>query len=152
VESFDAITDRSLAKIPTGHLGLAWDYLIATDSHLYNSPGMANNLISGNYIAYNSSGHPVTITSAEGRYFDFIGGYFGVAWSRAEGEELRLTGWRDGRVQFEQNFALSHLKARWLQANWQQIDKLELKSEHYWQFTLDDLHLVLPSEAPEVAD
>ncbi len=33
---------------------------------------------SGEFVAYNSSGHPAAISSDEP--FDFVGGYFGVAW------------------------------------------------------------------------
>lgn len=146
VENFDSITEHDLAKIPSGYRGLTWDYLVVANSHLYQAPGMANNCTSGKYLSYNSSGHPVTISSPKGSYFDFVGGHFGVAWPQAEGETLEIKGWRDGEIRFEEAIKLSYLKARWLQADWRQIDKLELKSEHYWQFTLDDLYLRLPED------
>ncbi|MBT4519376.1 MAG: hypothetical protein HOC23_05155, partial [Halieaceae bacterium] len=63
-QDFEYLTRSPISKIPGGHLGLDWNYLIAVDNQLYNAPGFVNILMSGKNAGYNSSGHPVTITPA----------------------------------------------------------------------------------------
>lgn len=142
-------TDRSfIEKLPSGYAGLDWDYLLAVDNQHYKGPGYINGLISGSRVAYNSSGHPVTIRTQkpDGR-FDFVGGYFSVAWHNAEGETLIARAWRGDKLVAEDRFALSHLTPVYLQANYQDISRLEFETAHYWQFVVDNLHFrVLASD------
>jgi hypothetical protein len=145
---FDDLTRSSIDKIAAGYAGLDWDYLLAVDNQFYKGPGYINGLMSGANVAYNSSGHPVTIRAMEPRArFDFVGGYFSVAWHNAEGETLILRAWRDGVQLAEEQFALSHLAPTFLYADYRDITRLEIETRHYWQFVADDLSFRLPAAA-----
>lgn len=146
VEGFDWLQRSIIDKIPNGHLGLNWDYLLAVHNQQYKGPGYVNGLVSGHAVAYNSSGHPVTISAPDGGSFDFEGGYFSVAWPAAEGEVLEITAWRNGEVVAETDLPLSHLGPVWLDADLRSIDRLQLITRHYWQFVVDDL--VVRLDAP----
>ena len=90
-------------------------------------------------MAYNSSGHPVTISAPEGEFFDFVGGYFSVAWPTAEGEVLNIAAWRESQLVSSSRLTLSYLGPTWLEADLRSIDRLTLTTSHYWQFVVDDL-------------
>ncbi len=139
LENFDWIKHSKLEKIRNGHNGLNWDYLLAMDHQISSGPGYINVLNSGHGVAYSSSGHPVTITAPKGRVFDFVGGYFTVAWGKANGEILELVAFRGDEIVAEHELKLSHLGATWLDADLRGIDKLILSTRHYWQFAADDL-------------
>jgi len=139
-QDFDYLARAPLGKIPGGMLGLDWGYLVAVANQTYNGPGFVNALRSGKNVGYNSSGHPVTITPAPGRrYFDFVGGWFGVAWPEAEGETLLVEAWRDGQPVATEEMALSYLGPTWFEADFRQIDRLTLSTGHYWQFIAEDM-------------
>lgn len=142
---FDDVDRSFIEKLPAGYAGLAWDYLLAVDNQFYKGPGYVNGLMSGAKVAYNSSGHPVTISAVEpGSNFDFLGGYFSVAWHNAEGEELIVRAWRGDEQVGEERVTLSHLHPIYLQTNYLGISRLTLETAHYWQFVADDLHVALP--------
>ena len=146
IENFDWIKYKDLEKIPDGHLGLKWNYLLAMNNKRSRGPGYINVLNSGHAIGYSSSGHPVTIEAFKGKTFDFIGGYFTVAWSKANGEELKVKAYRKGEKVFEDKFQLSHLGPKWLEVDLRNIDKLILSTKHYWQFATDDLHFRISND------
>ena len=140
VLDFDNLHRSVIDKLANGYLGLNWDYLLAIDNQHYQGPGYVNVLTSGHAVGYNSSGYPVTIRSGKpGQRFDFIGAYFSVAWPPAEGETLIIEGWRDQRRVFSDTLRLSHLGPVWFQADYRQIERLRLHTQHYWQFTTDDM-------------
>lgn len=134
---FENVSKSVLAKIPSGVGGVDWLYLNVTEMLFYNGPGYVNSAISGGYVAYNSSGHPVTISSKEG--FDFVGAYFGIAWRTAEGEELLIKAWRNGELVGEEAIRLSSLGPVWFDAEYRDINKITLTTRHYWQFVTDDM-------------
>ncbi|WP_320667406.1 hypothetical protein [Prochlorococcus sp. MIT 1307] len=144
LENFDWLKHSKLEKIPNGHLGLNWDYLLAMNHQNSRGPGYINVLNSGHAVAYNSSGHPVTITAPEGQLFDFVGGFFTVAWSKATGETLELEAFRGNERIAQHEMKLSHLGATWLDADLRSIDKMILSTRHYWQFATEDLQFRLP--------
>ena len=147
VLDFDDLERSVIEKLPVGYRGLAFDYLLAIHNQHYRGPGYVNVLASGEGVAYNSSGYPATVTSLKpGEVFDFVGAYFGVAWEQAEGETLVVEGWREGRQIYRDELSLSHLGPVWLQADYRGIDELRLQTEHYWQFTADDMTLRLLQE------
>jgi hypothetical protein len=131
----------AIEKIPGGYAGLDWDYLLAVDNQFYKGPGYVNGLMSGSRVAYNSSGHPVTISARKdgGGRFDFVGGYFSVAWHNAEGETLIARAWRGDTLLAEDRITLSHLGPVYFQADYRDVSRVELETEHYWQFVVDDL-------------
>ena len=142
---FDDIDRSTIEKIASGYAGLHWDYLLAVHNQFYKGPGYVNGLMSGSMVAYNSSGHPVTISAlAPGDYFDFVGGYFSVAWHNAEGETLHVKAWRGEELVAQDTVTLSHLTPTYLQAEYRDISKLQFETEHYWQFVVDDLRFRLP--------
>ncbi|WOJ97197.1 hypothetical protein R0137_01160 [Congregibacter brevis] len=142
---FDDIDRSPIEKIASGYAGLAWDYLLAVDNQFYKGPGYVNGLMSGSKVAYNSSGHPVSISALRAdESFDFVGGYFSVAWHNAEGETLHIKAWRDTELVAEDKLTLSHLTPVYFQADYLDITRLQLETEHYWQFVVDDLRFALP--------
>lgn len=143
VEDFEWLHRAVIEKIANGHLGLDWDYLLAVDNQYYGGPGYVNTLRSGRVVGYNSSGHPVTVSARNGERFDFEGAYFGIAWPNAEGEILHVEAWRDGRMIGQEQFALSYLAPIWFDAAWRDIDRLQFRTEHYWQFVTDDMRFSL---------
>ena len=147
IENFDWINFSTLEKIPNGHLDLKWNYLLAMNNKRSRGPGYINVLNSGHGIGYSSSGHPVTIESFKGKSFDFIGGYFTVAWSKANGEKLKIEAFRKNKIVFSDEFELSYLEPKWLELDIRNIDKLVLSTKHYWQFAADDLHFRINLDA-----
>jgi hypothetical protein len=138
VIDFEDVTEKSIREMPNGVGGLMWWNMVALEvARSYN-----NNVVSGNYVAYNSSGHPARIWSPAS--FDFVGGHFGVAWQRAHGETLHVQGWRRGELIYEDSITLSYLGPVWFQADYRDIDRLDLATDRYWQFVADDLSFVVP--------
>jgi hypothetical protein len=142
-EDFEYLHRAEIDKIPNGYAGLDWDYLLAVDNQLYRGPGYVNVLISGRAVAYNSSGHPATISALPGERFDFAGAHFAVAWPSAEGETLIAEAWRDGVLVGKDQLTLSFLGPVWFDADYQAIDRLTLTTEHYWQFVVDDMRFAV---------
>ncbi len=130
---FEDVTDKSIREMPNGVGGLSWWNFVALEVAI----AYTNNAMSGHYVAYNSSGHPARIYHDEP--FDFVGGNFGVAWSRANGETLQLRGWRGEELVYEDSITLSYLGPIWFAADYRGITRLDLQTEHYWQFVSDDL-------------
>ena len=141
---FDDLDRSFIEKLPAGYAGLAWDYLLAVDNQFYKGPGYVNGLMSGANVAYNSSGHPVTVGALPPQtHFDFLGGHFSIAWHNAEGEELILRAWRGDEQVGEERLTLSHLHPTYLQADYLDVTKVTIETAHYWQFVADDLHVAL---------
>jgi hypothetical protein len=139
VIDFDDVTSRDIKEMPNGVGGLMWWNMIAYGA---GQPAYTNNLVSGEFVGYNSSGHPARIWSPEP--FSFVGGHFGVAWHRAHGETLRLRGYRRGELVYEDAITLSYIGPVWFQADYADIDRLDLATDRYWQFVTDDLHFLVP--------
>ena len=138
-EDFEWLTRSIIDKLPNRHLGLDWDYLIAVDNQYYRGPGYVNGLMSGHVVGYNSSGHPVTVSARPGEKFDFVRGFFAVAWPQAHGEWLDVEAWRDGALVARHALRLSYLGPVQFEAELRGIDRLTLTARHYWQFVADDL-------------
>ena len=139
IENFDWIKFSRLEKIRNNHLGLNWNYLLAMNHQNSRGEGYINVLNSGHGIGYSSSGHPVEIKANNKKPFDFIGGYFTVAWSKANGETLIIEAFRNQKKIHTSEIELSHLGSKWVDAELRNIDKLIIKTKHYWQFATDDL-------------
>lgn len=135
-EDFENITEAAISKIPMQDNEMQWINMIAVENAIYRGDGYINNTVSGNYIGYNTSGYPVTIQRS--KPFDFVGGYFGVAWPEGEGESLVAKAWRDDQLVSTDSFSLSAYGPVWFQADYISITRLELSTDHYWQFVADD--------------
>lgn len=138
---FEDVTQSIITKVPVGVAGLNWMNLIVVDNEMYGGEGYINNTMSGKYVAYNTSGYPVTIAHKDG--FDFHGAYFGVAWLEAEGEILEVRAWRNDQLVAEEEYELSALGPFWFDADYYNITRLELSTRHYWQFVMDDISVGL---------
>lgn len=149
VIGFDDLQRSFIEKIAAGYGGLAWEYLLAVENQFYKGPGYINGLASGARVAYNSSGHPVTISALEdGQSFDFISGLFSVAWHNAEGETLRIRAYRRDTLIATNDLRLSHLSPVLFYAGYRNVDRVTLETAHYWQFVLDDLVVALDDASP----
>ncbi|WP_306119806.1 MULTISPECIES: hypothetical protein [unclassified Roseitalea] len=139
---FEDITGSNLAELPSGVAGLYWHNMVATDFLFYGGPGYMNNSMSGKFVAYSSGGHPVTLWRDEP--FDFAGAYFGVAWPQSQGESLVARAWANGQLVAEDRIRLSALGPVWFDAEYRQVDKIELSTENFWQFVTDDFVVRVP--------
>jgi hypothetical protein len=137
VVDFETVTRSEITKMPNGIGGLNWDALLAVDNEFYGGEGYINATMSGKYVAYNTSGYPVTIELEDG--FDFRGGYFAVAWRSAEGETLQIRAWRGEELLGSESLPLSAMGPFWFDADYRDITRLEIATAHYWQFVTDDL-------------
>lgn len=143
VLTFDDLTPGStLLKVPNGYGGLDWSGLNAISFLFSPGQGYVNTTQSGEYLSYSSSGHPVIISSDSP--FDFVGGYFGIAWPNAEGETIRARAYRGETVVSEDAFRGSAYGAVYFAANYRDITSVEFTTDHYWQFVVDDMEFVVP--------
>jgi hypothetical protein len=140
--NFDTLMiGEAVQKIPSGFARVNWHNWVDTHNRFYDGEGYINGTMSGEYVAYNGSGHPAAIDSAEP--FDFVGGFFSVAWSEVEGETLHIKAWRGELLLHEDQLALSAMGPVYFDAGYTGLTRLELRTEHFWQFVSDDLRLGL---------
>lgn len=138
VTNFDTlINSGAIAEIPNGYDGIDWQYFVVTHNRNYAGEGYINNTMSGEYLAYNASGHPIAIESKTG--IDFVGGYFGLAWLNSEGEIVTVRAWRQDKVAYEDEFELSSLGPVRFDADYRGVTRVEFATKHFWQFVFDDL-------------
>jgi hypothetical protein len=140
---FDDLQSGGVSKIPSGYGGLMWDNFVMAYMKFYGSEGYRNNIISGEFVAYNGSGHPASISRDVP--FDFVGGYLGASNFRAEGETLLIRAWRGEVLAYEETLVLSALGPLYFSANFQAVTRIDFATRHYWQVTFDDLTFRLPS-------
>ena len=51
-------TPGMLRETPSGYSGFDWQYIVTTHERAYGLRGHLNNTVSGQFMAYTSSGHP----------------------------------------------------------------------------------------------
>ena len=133
----DFTTVDTITEIPNGYGGLDWANWVSTHRVVYGGPGYVNVGTSGEFVAYNSSGHPAAISSDVP--FDFVGGYFGVAWPAAEQYDIVLEAWSgDSRVAFD-TFRGTISGPLYFAADYRSVTRIEISSTANWQFVVDDL-------------
>lgn len=135
--SFDNLQSEGVLKIPSGYVGLNWSNFVMAHRKFYDPEGYRNGTMSGEFLAYNGSGHPAAISRDEP--FDFLGGYFAASTLRAEGETLIITGWQRDQQVYSESLPLSALGPIYLAADFRGVTRLEFHTAHFWQFTADDL-------------
>lgn len=136
VTGFDDLATSGVFEVPSGYGGLDWYNLVAMHQRFTGGPGYINAAMSGDFIAYNSSGHPATVSSRAP--FDFTGAYFGAGWDDAEGETLLIKAWRGEEPVYEDQVTLSALGPVYFAAEYRRITRIEIRTEHYWQAAIDD--------------
>lgn len=132
----DLLTTSGVFEVPSGYGGLDWYNLVAMHQRFTDGPGYINTTMSGEFIAYNSSGHPAQVFSD--KPFDFAGAYFGAGWNDAEGETLVLKAWRGDQPVYEDSVVLSASGPVYFAADYMRITRLEIRTQHHWQAAIDD--------------
>ena len=135
----DVTTSDTLYEIPSGYHGLDWLYWISTHVKFYGGWGYVNGAISGEFIAYNSSGFPGSFASEEG--FDFIGAYLTAAWPRGEQDSAFIRAWRDGELVHEDRVAISPNGPVYFMADYRDVEKVEFSLENYERIVIDDISI-----------
>lgn len=133
----DLTTSDTLYEIPNGYGGLNWHNWISTHHKFYQGSGYINATVSGEFLAYNSSGHPADISSND--TFDIHGVYIGVAWPKAELGDILIQAWRNEEIVYQDSFRGMTTGPVWFAADYKDITRVEFSTEKYWQLMLDDL-------------
>ena len=132
-------TSGMLRETPSGYAGFDWKYIVTTHERAYGLRGHLNNTVSGEFMAYTSSGHPGWVSLDAP--FDFIGGYLAVSHREGENGDVILEGYRNEDLVYKEHLRLSSLTPVHFLANWQGIDKLVFRHQYFWQVVMDDLEL-----------
>lgn len=135
---FDDVTPSdTLYEIPSGYGGLNWLYWIATHNKFYEGYGYINNTVSGEYMAYASSGLPASFWSD--KPFDFIGVHVGAAWPRGEEEFAIVRAWKGDDLVYEDSFPIYVAGPVFFDADYRQIDRVEFSHGNHERIVIDDL-------------
>ncbi len=137
VVGFDDFTAaNTIAEIPNGYGGLDWSNWVAAHRILYGGPGYVNVGTSGEFVAYNGSGHPARVSSDEP--FDFVGAYMGVAWPEAEEFDVTVRAWRGDELVHDDTLQLTTSGPVYFDADYRGITDVEIASSARWQVVIDD--------------
>jgi len=138
IATFDSLgRSNQVVEVPNGYAGLRWYNWVAIYQHTLESVGMVNATVSGEYVAYNSSGHAATVSS--GQPFDFVGGYIGVLWPEGEQGDVIVRAWRADRLVFEDRLRARIAGPVYFDADYRDVTRIEFASSTYWQLGIDDL-------------
>lgn len=110
---------------------------MATHQKLYRGDGYINAAVSGEYVAYNSSGHPAWIGADAP--FDFVGAHVGVAWPKAEGGDIIVSAYRGDDKVGEERLRGAVEGPVWFDADWRGVTRVEFRHDHHWQIVIDDV-------------
>jgi hypothetical protein len=143
VLTFDDLPDASGYTAPIGtYGGFTWGgmYYLETNEYPVSTSGYTLGTISGNNVAYNGFGAPVTISSDNGS-FDFTGAYLTAAWS--DNLSVTLTGYAGGVQKYSENVVLSNSQPTSFNFDWLGIDTLKMSGSggsnpYLTHFALDD--------------
>ena len=137
---FDDITRRGFRKIPSGHAGLEWRNLNAmAQDHTKGGEGYVNGNVSGDHVAYTSSGYPAEFWSETP--FGFHSVLLSAAWLKSEGETALVESWLGERLVASDQVALSALTPLHYAPMLKAVTRVRLSTKHSWQMALDDLVL-----------
>lgn len=140
IVGFDNILySENIEEVASGHGGVRWHNMVAVHRKFYGGWGYVNGTVSGQFAAYNSSGHPGRLYSEEP--FDFIGAFVSVAWPTAMDAPLRIEAIRDGEVVASDEFHASNMMPVWFDAGWGAVDEVRISHETYWQVIIDDVRI-----------
>ncbi|BCG87095.1 hypothetical protein MesoLj113c_32050 [Mesorhizobium sp. 113-3-9] len=137
---FDDVTGRGFRKIPCGHAGLQWRNLNAmAQDHTKGSEGYVNGNVSGDHVAYTSSGYPAEFSRETP--FGFHSVLLSAAWLKSEGEMALIECWLGEQLVASDQLALSALTPLHYAPMLKAITRVRLSTKHSWQMVLDDLTL-----------
>lgn len=139
---FDDVTGRGFRKIPCGHAGLQWRNLNAmAQDHTKGSEGYVNGNVSGDHVAYTSSGYPAEF--GRETLFGFHSVLLSAAWLKSEGEVARIECWLGEQLVTSDELVLSALTPLHYAPMLKAVTRVRLSTKHYWQMVLDDLMLTV---------
>lgn len=139
---FDDVTGRGFRKIPCGHAGLQWRNINAmAQDHTKGSEGYVNGNVSGDHVAYTSSGYPAEFSRETP--FGFHSVLLSAAWLKSEGEVARIECWLGEQLVASDELALSALTPLHYAPMLKAVTRVRLSTKHYWQMVLDDLMLTV---------
>ncbi len=101
--------------------------------------------ISGNYAAFNSYHHDVSLMS--GDLFDWNGAWFNDPHNNGSDVLVEVKGFSEGVELYEEIITLSYATPILFQANWTGVDEISFDSERSW-FTMDDFAYTQQMGAP----
>lgn len=138
--NFDELTTSdTLIEIPRGYGGLEWINWVATHHKFYQAAGLINATTSGEFVAYNSSGHPAVIEGKGKDRFDLIGMTMSQAWHGGESHDVVVRAWRGDRIVHEDRFRTRVAGPLYFSADYRDISRVEIASAAYWQVVVDDV-------------
>ncbi|BAV46720.1 hypothetical protein MesoLj113a_31860 [Mesorhizobium sp. 113-1-2] len=137
---FDDVTGRGFRKIPCGHAGLQWHNLNAmAQDHTKGSEGYVNGNVSGDHVAYTSSGYPAEFSRETP--FGFHSVLLSAAWLKSEGEIALIECWLGEQLVASDQLTLSALTPLHYAPMLKAVTRVRLSTKHSWQMVLDDLML-----------
>lgn len=138
IASFDDIlSSENIQEVPGGHAGMLWHNFVAAHRKYYEGWGYINGTSSGQFSAYNSSGHPARMFADAP--FDVLGMTVSVAWPDATRIPVRIEAIRDGAVVAMDEFFGSNLRPIRFDPGWNGIDEVRVSHGTYWQVVVDDI-------------
>ena len=135
----DFLTSQNITELPSFD-GFLFHNFVVAHRIFYGGWGYVNGTLSGEFSAYNSSGHPATIRSE--RPFELRSLSLGVAWPAGQQGTIVFTALRDGKVVAREAVSGSNLRPIRFEPRWSGIDTVIIGHSDYWQFVIDDLVLV----------
>jgi hypothetical protein len=137
---FDNVTGRGFRKIPCGHAGLQWRNLNAmAQDHTGDSEGYVNGNVSGDHVAYTSSGYAAEFSRESP--FGFHSVMLTAAWLKSEGETALIESWLGDQLVASDQVTLSALTPLHYAPMLGSVTRVRLSTLHSWQMVLDDLVL-----------
>lgn len=133
----DLITSNNLMEVPKGVGGMTWRNFVATHRMYYEGAGYINGTTSGEFAAYNSSGHTAVMSSDTP--FDLREVKLTVAWPDGLTAPIRVEAYRNGRRVAQDRFYGSQFSPVVFAPDWVGIDELRILHEAYWQVVIDDI-------------
>ena len=138
VADFDALTTSdTVIEIPEGYAGLRWTNWVAIHQKRTGAPGFLNTTTSGEYVAYNSSGHPATVHADQP--FDLEGAHLGIGHEGGQAHEVVVRAWRGDQLVHVDRVRAGIGGPVWFAAGYRAVTRVEFASSAYWQVVVDDL-------------
>ena len=107
--------------------------------HTKGSEGYVNGNVSGDHVAYTSSGYPAEFSRETP--FGFHSVLLSAAWLKSEGEMALIECWLGEHLVASNQLALSALTPLHYAPMLKEVTRVRLSTKHYWQMVLDDLTL-----------
>ncbi len=133
----DLITSNNLVEVPAGVGGLMWRNVVATHRMYYEGAGYINGTTSGEFAAYNSSGHTAVFFDDEP--FDLLEMKLTAAWPDTLRAPIRVEAFRNGAPVAQDRFFASLHSPLLFSPGWTGIDEVRISHGTYWQVVIDDI-------------